>query len=100
MPKQTYRQTTIYLLCLACLAPSASMCAQLSLPDHTQDKSNNISVSSKLLKNQSVKVSQNAECFNFNQFLTKLETYIGSLLPPSDKIWRDFLFSISPLHLI
>ena len=44
MPKQTYRQTTIYLLCLACLASSASMFAQSSLPDHTQDKSNNISV--------------------------------------------------------
>ena len=98
---QTNIQTNYnYLLCLACLAPSASMFAQSSLPDHAQDKSNNISVRSKLLQNQSVTVSQKPECFNFNLFLTKLETYIGSLLPLSDKICRDFLFSISTLHLI
>ena len=89
--KQTYRQTTIYLLCLACLATSASMFInQVCLTTHKINP-NNISVRSKLLQNQSVTVSQKPECFN--KFLTKLETYTGSLLPLSEKIGEMFCFA-------
>jgi len=98
MPKQTNDWANYNLSALSCMSCTVSFnIHQSTLSYHTKDKSKQYQYQKLTpFKINPLTVSQKPECFN--QFPSKLETFIGSLLPLSDKIWRDFLFSISALH--